>query len=225
MRVRALFPLFLLLLAGGCTRYDFIVRTENAPLYADEARTRILTRMKRLDAGRIGYSAPDEDPVEVEYLGFEGYANLSDIRVFSYPARSGYERWRATEWNRREVVLEGKDWPESVKDAIRWNRIENGMTREMVEIAWGRPSQRRKLEPEGEEWTWEITEYDVYDDVHWAYYGGFTHAYYAYPWGWGFGYTFPVWEPVHYHHYVPRVRTKRATFDAAGIVVGWDEGR
>jgi hypothetical protein len=220
---RAVFFAALFLFAAGCTEYDFVVRNDNAPLYADESRTTVLARMKRLDTGHIGHSAPKDDPVEVEYLGLEGYANLSDIRVFSYPSGNDRERFWATEFNRREVVLESKDWPPEIKESIRWNRIQNGMTREMVRLAWGAPTSVRPLQPAGEEWLFDVVAYDVYDDVRWYYAGGFSHIYYAYPCGWGFAWYSPYWEPVRTRTYFPRVRHKTVTFNEAGLVTGWND--
>ncbi len=210
-------------LSAGCTTYDFVVRVENAPLYADEERTTVRARMKRLDVGHVGHSAPKGDPVEVVYQGIEGFANRSDIRIFSYPRGDDYERWWATAFHRREVALEGRDWPPEIKESIRHNRIQNGMTAEMVELAWGRPSSVRPLPGGGTEWVYERAEWIAWDDVRWRWHPGWSHLYYAYPWGWGVAWDFPHWDPVYYRTYTSRIVRRTVTFDESGRVTGWNE--
>jgi hypothetical protein len=212
----------LLLLAAGCsTNYDGIVRVEDAPLFGDESRTIVIARMKRFDDVYLGHSAPESNPLKAKWHDLKGYANAQDLRIFSYP-NNDYARGYAVAQNRREVVLEGKDWPEPTKQAIRENRIENGMTKEQVELAWGRPNSVRPLPPAGEQWVWDRNEVFARDEV--AYYGwpGGSRFYYAYPYGWGYAWDWPYYEPIYYRMYYSRLRRLSATFNEQGIVTGWD---
>jgi hypothetical protein len=218
----------LVLLAAGCTNYHYIVRADHAPLYADHERTSIVLRMDRLADGYIGHSAPDGDPVKISYHGQSGWANRDDLRIFKYdndPHAQVYAVW----WHRREVVLEGKDWAPNVKQAVRDGRIENGMTKEMVSLAWGRPSAIRPLDQGGEQWIFDRRYYDVYDDV--AYYSGYgwyppgRNVYVGYgPWGpaWGYVYDYPTWEPRYYRTYYIHTDRRSVTFSPQGAVVGWE---
>jgi hypothetical protein len=210
-----------LFLAAGCTNYQGIVRHDDAPLFADEARTVVIARMQKLDDVYLGHSAPEGDPIPAKWRGLKGWVNTADLRIFAYP-NNDYARYHAVAFNRREVVLEGKDWPPEVKQAIRENRIQNGMTKEMVELAWGRPASVRPLAGGGEEWVYERAETEVHEDVAWYGYPGGSAFYYAYPYGWGYVYEFPYYEPVYYRTYYTRVRRSSATFNAEGILTGWD---
>lgn len=214
----------LALLLPACTAYSYVVRTDGAPLYADPHRSEIIARMKRLHGGDIGHSAPKGNPVEIEYEGLEGYADREDLRIFAYPDDE-YARFEAFFHNRREVVLEGKDWPARFKQAVRESRVESGMTKEMVELAWGRPSSVQPLEGGGERWTYERTGYEVREDVVYDWHGGRTRFFYACPYGWSYVHEFPYYEPVYYRSYYPRTFRKSATFGAAGTVVGWESGQ
>lgn len=220
--MRKLLAAILLALAAGCsTNYEGIVRTEDAPLYSDASKTVVIGRMKRLDDVYLGHSAPEGDPVKAKWRDLKGFANRADLRLFAHP-NNDYARGYAIAQNRREVILEGKDWPPEVKQAVRENRIENGMTKEQVELAWGRPSAVQPLPGGGEQWIFDRTDVYARDAV--AYYGypGGSRFYYSYPYGWGFGYEFPYYEPVYYRTYYQRNRRLTATFNEQGYVTGWD---
>ncbi|MGH7296330.1 MAG: hypothetical protein ACRELB_15430 [Polyangiaceae bacterium] len=223
-RSRILLACALLLgVAAGCTMYAGIVRKDGAPLYSDEQRTTVIARMRRLDDGTIGHGAPDGDVVPFRWRELDGYANRDDLRIFAYPD-SDDARWPAVAQNRREVILEGKKWPADVKDAVRQSRVQNGMTREMVELSWGRPTSVDPLPGGGERWTWTRTEYEAHDEFGYAYSPGWSRFDYAYPYGWGYVYEFPYYEPVYYRSYYPRLRHLTVTFDEKGLVTGWDMG-
>src|SRR5689334_22211294 len=152
--MRALILVAILALAG-CTNYQYIVRRDRAPLYADKEKSSVVAHMEWLADGYMGHSAPDGDPVKIRYRGQVGWASRADLRIFRYANGDAHARAHAVWWNRREVVLEAKDWPPNVKQAIRDGRIENGMTKEMVELAWGRPTAVRPLEAGGEQWVFD----------------------------------------------------------------------
>lgn len=222
MRLSIVAPLAIWLSACS-TNYHYIVRTEDAPLYADETRSMIIARMERFEDGYIGHSPPEGDPIEIEYRGIEGWANREDLRIFAYP-NNDYARAEAVALNRREVILEGKDWPPSIKQAIRESRLEKGMTREQVELAWGHATHVSPIAPQdggGERWVFEHTEWDVHEHVDYLRTPGFSTFYYGYPCGWGYVYEFPYYEPVYYRTYYPRLRRRTATFDAEGRLAGW----
>jgi hypothetical protein len=214
----------LVLLLAGCTNYHAIVRRQGAPLYADEAATTIIARMKRLDDGAIGHSVPEGRMIPLHWRDLDGFAAKEDLRIFSYPANEE-ARWPAIAQNRREVVLEGKPWPEPTKQAVRESRVENGMTREMVELAWGRPTSVDALGQGGERWTWTRSEYEAQDAVAYRYGVGVSRFDYAYPYGWGVGYEYPYYEPVYYRAYYVKSRRLTVTFDERGTVTGWDTGQ
>lgn len=211
--------------ASGCTNYAYVVRTDNAPLYDDPDRAHVIARMERLEDGYIGHRRPKGDPIKIHYRDVVGWAERKDLRTFHYP-NDDHARFHAVFYNRREVVLEGKDWPQNLKDAIRENRVENGMTKEMVELAWGKPTAVRTLEGGGEQWTYERRRYEVYEDVDYAYFPGGTSFYYGFGrWGpsWGFAYEFPLYEPRYYRTYYARTERRTVTFNAAGGVTGWEQ--
>jgi hypothetical protein len=211
--------------AAGCTNYGYIVRREGAPLYADAQRSAVIGRLERLADGYIGHSEPEGDPVRIRYRDQKGWADRSDLRLFKY-RNDDDSRYHAVFFNRREVILEGKDWPAPFKQAVRESRVENGMTKDMVELAWGYPTSTRALEAGGERWTFERRRYDVYDDVVYDYDpGGYSHFYWGFgPWGpgWGYGYAFPVYEPRYYRTYYARTERRTVTFGADGKVIGWE---
>jgi hypothetical protein len=212
--------------ATGCsTNYHYIVRTDRAPIYSDENRTSVVGRMERLADGYIGHREPAGDPVKVRYREITGYANKKDLRIFAYH-NDAHARAYAVQENRREVILESKDWPARTKEAIREDRVENGMTREMVELAWGHPTATKALDGGGEQWTFERRRYDVYEDVHYdSYYPGGTRFYYGFghcgP-AWAYAYEFPYYEPRYYRTYYARTERRTATFGPAGTVTGWE---
>ncbi len=208
---------------AGCTDYHYIVRTEDAPLYADEYRSSIIERMERLSDGHIGHGEPEGDPIEIEYAGREGWANREDLLIVSFPHGDYGAADESIRRARREIILEGKEWPAEAKQAIREDRLLQGMTKEQVQLAWGRPTSIRPLAPApggapgGEAWTYQHIHVQVHDDVHWyptfgawyGYYGGGHHHH-----GYGYGFAFPIYAPyrhTHYHTY-PVYRT--VTFDA-----------
>ena len=217
----------LLLLAAataGCTNYHYIVRKEGAPLFADEGRTTVVAHMERLADGFVGHGEPKGDPLKVRYQDQTGWANRADLRIFKYP-NDDAARYGAVFHNRREVVLEGKDWPENLKQAVRDDRVENGMTKEMVELAWGYPTSTKALDGGGERWLYERRTYDVRDEVAYGYYPGGSRLYYGFgPWGPGFGYAyeFPAYEPRYYRTYYPRTERRTVTFGPAGTATGWE---
>ncbi|HVY62607.1 MAG TPA: hypothetical protein VHF22_13185, partial [Planctomycetota bacterium] len=149
----------------------------------------------------------------------------SDLRIFKYH-NDDESRYRAVFFNRREVILEGKSWAPSVKQAIRENRVENGMTKEMVELAWGYPTSTQALEAGGERWTFDRRRYEVVDDVAYDYYpGGFGHFYWGFGrWGpgWGYAYEFPFYEPRYYRTYYAHTERRTVTFGPDGKVTGWE---
>jgi hypothetical protein len=213
--------------AAGCTNYAYIVRRDNAPLYADEERSRIVGRMERLEDGYIGHSAPDSDPVKVRYRGQKAWADRQDLRIFHYP-NDEHSEAHAVFQNRRVVIVEGKDWPKNLKDAIVASRVENGMTREMVELAWGQPTATRQLDGGAERWIYERRRYHVHEDVHYDWYPGGSSLYYGFgPFGpsWGYAYSFPSYEPRYYRTYYPYTERRTVTFSTAGTVTGWEKDR
>ena len=212
-----------LCLGAGCKSYHYIVRTNGAPLYEDDDRREIATKMERLEDGVV--KDLDEDPVKIRYRGMTGYANRKDIRVFRCDEREARNHDHTVFWNRREVHLEGKDWPEGVKQAIRDSRVENGMTREQVELAWGRPTGTQSLEGGAEKWTFTRTKWNVHEDVHYDYRPGGPRMIYGYgPWGpsFGYGYEFSRYEPHYYRTYYAREERRSVTFGADGKVTGWE---
>jgi hypothetical protein len=223
--MRALLLSFVLILAAGagCTDYHYIVRRDGAPLFSDAQRTAIVGRLDRLADGYMGHSEPVGDPVKIRYRGGEiGWANRADLRIFRY-ANDVESREEAVFYNRREVELEGKDWPEPMKQAVRESRLENGMTKEMVELALGPPTSTELLEGGGERWTIDRPRWDVRDTAYWDGYSG-TRLYYGFgPWGpgFGFGYEWPAYEPRYFRTYYARTERRTVTFSAAGTVTGW----
>ncbi len=213
---------------SGCRTHHYVVRTEGAPLYADEARSAVVDRMERLADGEIGHFEPEGDPIEIDYRGRSGFANRSDLRLFSYaPASEHADRVISDE--RREVVLEGKDWPPEVERAIREDRLLPKMTREQVELSWGVPATIRS-EGEVEVWTFERTHYDVHPYVRYhhhprVYYGfGYGRGYgrcgrgYGY---YGFSYEFAL-EPSYETVVYARPERRFVRFDEDGRVIGWE---
>lgn len=216
---------------SGCRTYHYVVRAEGAPLYADLERSLVVDRMDRLDDGEIGVFEPDGDPVEIEYRGRTGYANRSDLRIFSYSEYSE-DPPRAIFEQRREVILEGKDWPVEVEGAIREDRILPKMTREQVELSWG-PATTIRSEGDGdiEVWTYERTHYDVHQHVRYHYYPR-VHYGFGYGYGYGrrcgrgfgyhgFGYEFG-WQPYYETVVYARPERRHVRFDEDGRVIGWE---
>jgi hypothetical protein len=229
----------LALVASGCTTsWHAIVVRDGAPLYADDDRERVIGHLDRLDHATLGRFRPDGDPVAVKTGGRRGFANRSDLRVFSVD-RDRDDVREVVFRVRRDVDLEGRDWPQSVKRAIRQDRVERGMTREQVELAWGRPSSARSLPEGGERWDFERAVLDITDHVDWTRYPGGSafHAGYGWGgWGWGYGgrrgwyggpafgwtYTWPAWETVRTRVVHESTVRRSVTFDAEGRVVGFD---
>lgn len=225
------------LLATGCTtNYYGIVTREGAPLYADDDRDEQVGKLHRLDDVYLGHSMPDDDPVAVKVDGHKGYVNRRDLKIFAtHNDRDSVAegKFRA----RRDVDLDGRDWPSPMKRAIREDRVEAGMSKEMVELAWGVPSGVDRLSAGGETWRYDDVVYDVYDRTDYVYdpggwraYGG-VYGYYGYGWHhrhWGFGpgvglaYEFPTYEPVRSRTWVERTVRRTVTFDQDGRVVGFD---
>lgn len=232
MRTTAL--LLVALLGGaaalaGCKDYHYVVRKDKAPLYSDEDRSEVIARMDRLADGFAGHDRPDreESLVKIRYRGLKGWVDKSDLRIFrcdESETRSAHERVVGV--NRREVILEEKkDWSPATKQAIREDRVENGMSKDMIELAWGRPASVEKLADGGERWQFRRTHWDVHEDVHYDYYPGGSRLYYGYgPWGpsWGYGFEMSRVEPRYYRTYFQREEKRSVTFGPEGKVVGWE---
>lgn len=235
-------PLLMLLLAPlGCTTtWHGIVVRNAAPVYADDDCERVTGYAERLDDVYLGRRGPGgDDPVAVKFDGRKGYMSRRDLRVFSVD--SDKESKSAAIFRaRRGVDLEGRDWPEARKRAIREDRVERGMSREMVALAWGAPDGSAALGDGGERWTYERTRYDTTYDTSYAYapmrvsvYGGYGYGYGGYRYGagrWGAwygpGWYGPGWG---YDYYPVTTRTtvittdrRSVTFDPEGRVIGFD---
>ncbi len=214
-------------LASGCTNYHYIVRTEGAPLYAEKDRRLVIARMERLDDATIGHFEPEGDPVAIRWRGLKGYANRRDLRLFKH-SNDDHARRSAVFRNRREVVLEGKDWPDGYEQAVRESRVENGMSKEMVELSWGRPNGVQPLGGGAERWSYERLRWDVFEDVEWGWYPGYSRIYYGYgchgP-GWGYGYAYGGYEPIYTRTYYARTERRSVTFSEQGTVTGWETTR
>lgn len=220
-------------LAAGCTEHRYVVRRDGAPLYRDRGRGEVLARMERLDDGYAGWRRPDDRQslIEVRYAGRAGFAERKDLRLFSCED-DPWDRARAIHENRREVILEGKDWPAPLQQAIREGRVENGMTREMVQLAWGRPAESTPLEGGAERWSYYRTRREVFEDVRydWYPYPSFSYGvgwgpcgygpYHGFGYGVGFGYA-----PSTYRTTYLTTERRTVTFSAAGTVCGWQSDR
>ncbi len=217
--------LLVLAAASGCRSYHYVVRTDGAPLYADEDGEDVIGRMDQFHHESLGVGDPTGDRVEVTYQGREGYADPADVRVFSYDSGTfarAQDRNDQVRHNLREVILETTPWPRRVEAAIRDDRLLKGMTREQVELAWGLPNT---IVPDGrggggERWVFRITRYEEREAVH----SGYTYAHFRSYGGCG-SYGRSIHAPI-YTTYVTRYTVpvsfrRDVYFDADGRLAGW----
>lgn len=209
-------------LASGCARVHGVVRHEEAPLFADPSRATVLARLEKLAEVAVPGGVPGSEAlVRVRAGGRQGYMARGDLSLFRF--RDEGERRSLLHRARRGVVLEEKDWPPHLTNAILDDRVQVGMTPEMVELAWGFPDQARRFGDE-QEWIYDQRTYELrvvrtYDP--WV---GYSLSYGGRRGGTcgGLYVSVPLFPTYSYERvYVPTVRRRTVRFEN-GRVIAWD---
>jgi outer membrane protein assembly factor BamE (lipoprotein component of BamABCDE complex) len=145
----------------ACAEHHYIVRAESVPLYGSPDGDDVVATLPRYH-----HEPLDDDPEDdeapgrwrVTYRGEEGWVPRQGVRTFDYldPAWDGGDEKRAVvgrELREAQLDVVGRDWPAGQRAAVRAARVEPGMTRQQVELAWGWPTTVEGLAT-GDRWVW-----------------------------------------------------------------------
>jgi outer membrane protein assembly factor BamE (lipoprotein component of BamABCDE complex) len=206
---------------AGCRATHYVVVESDAPLYRDPTSDDVVARMPRYHHEPL--EALDDEPRDRIPLAFEGrrgWAERGSVRVFEYLDPSldeGADQARTIRNEVRELQLAdlGRGWSEGQLEAIRGERVLEGMTRTQVELAWGWPVT---VEPTalagGERWVYkeaQLTPVRRWADTPWTDTWGSCPAFGAHRDDWRTG---PTWVTVRLPVTVERI----VEFDAEGKV-------
>lgn len=162
--------IFVAALMSGCKVQEYVVSRDEVPLYATPSLDKVVEKLPLGHHERVVDDDPGAGIVKIVYNGRTGFARKSDVRLCKYrhpELDEGADRDETMGRAVRDVAVghAGGAWPDDIRDAIRDGRVQDGMTREHVELAWGWP---RTIEPlsnpvGGERWIYRRRGYESFD--------------------------------------------------------------
>lgn len=223
MMKRALLVPVLLLL--GCTSDHYMIVGPETPLYVTPDGDRVMARIPRFHHEPL----PDgvvraNGRLRLVYKGKIGFAEQERVRVFSYlnpGLDGGVDRDEVVSRELREAMLAsvGKSWPAHIRAAIRRKQVLRGMTRRMVEVAWGWPLTVKPGPAKGEQlWVYREEKVEVrhelVQDLWW-------NMYSPHPFGYWRTHAGPHWSTHGYGYMevrIPVIEERIVTMSAKGRV-------
>lgn len=221
-----------LLALSGCQTHHYLV-TREAPLYAAPRGQEQVGRVPAYHHESLpGDPSEEAGRVEVVYQGQRGWVPCEDVHLFAYLDPSldeGEDRSRVVQRELRvaQVHAEGGQWSAGVRDAVSAGEVQEGMTRNQVELAWGWPTTVEPgAQPNGECWVFRVRGQALLSSLPgWDSWSGWSLGQPCWDdpwcscgqpgWRWGGCRMHQSWARAT----VPVVEERRVEFDAAGRAV------